>query len=339
MKFSKAVLALGLCCTTAVFADEGPYIRNVCDSLSSSITIKMGYLDETLWTGSVDLKTATSVEKKHHTDISTIKPFRYMNENVPYSVKASCAENTGNEYSYYSWPKGAKGWSEKVLNNYATIIRGIYGSFQLDGYDSSNTYNFLIYREDDFALDDVYFSGKEIMASRTFELQFDWWYALYGYKAETTTTNENGSTTQISYAWREAVAMDSSTAVLEAKKKLTVPNTVSQVTLQVFHAVYVDESKMSQIVSSSSSEDISTSTSTETDLSSASSEIESSSSEDNNTTVITHLKTSTPVMGTERRMVRRLDGTSVKENEAVAPGIYYVKGENGIWKKQIVFPR
>jgi hypothetical protein len=62
---------------------------------------------------------------------------------------------------------------------------------------------------------------------------------------------------------------------------------------------------------------------------------ESSSSQ--GTTALGRMEKSPRTFGTVRD-VRRLDGSRVKVGETLAPGVYYVKGVDGRWKKQIEMP-
>ena len=68
----------------------------------------------------------------------------------------------------------------------------------------------------------------------------------------------------------------------------------------------------------------------------SSSEQESSSSEEQST-IISRLGVAPRVFNGPRE-VRRLDGSKVKAGEALVPGVYYVKGLDGRWKKQVKLP-
>ncbi|MCQ2054542.1 MAG: hypothetical protein MJY82_04525, partial [Fibrobacter sp.] len=46
-----------------------------------------------------------------------------------------------------------------------------------------------------------------------------------------------------------------------------------------------------------------------------------------------------PSVGSEEVMMRRLDGTLVKNAKNAVPGVYYVKTANGLWKKKVVLPK
>jgi hypothetical protein len=68
----------------------------------------------------------------------------------------------------------------------------------------------------------------------------------------------------------------------------------------------------------------------------SSSEQESSSSEEQST-IIGRLGVAPRVFNGPREL-RRLDGSKVKAGESLAPGVYYVKGLDGRWKKQVELP-
>jgi len=355
MKFMKKFLVAGVFLTSAALAQEGSDIRNVCDTLihstNSKVTLKLAYLDETKWDGSKDLKTPSSVEKKRYTELKELTPLRYMLQKVPYSLTAGCSNSRYNEYKYYSWAKGASSWSQGTMNDYATAILDIHGN-KMNGYDSTNTYNFLVFHQG--SLPEESYQAGEIMASRTYDFRFDWWYAAIAYYRVTrvdSTVNADKSVTYTTYgSWSlgGAVAMDSASVVAQARASLDIPDSIKDVKLQVLHAVYMDERKIGEVISSSASAEPNSSASAEPNTSasvdpntSASYDPESSaewSSSANELTSIAELN-AVPRMFGHRREVRRLDGSFVKESEALAPGVYYVKGENGLWKKQIALPR
>ena len=94
-------------------------------------------------------------------------------------------------------------------------------------------------------------------------------------------------------------------------------------------ALSSSEAASSSSVVSSSSEEKSSSS----DVSSSSVE-ESSSSE--GTTALGRLDVAPRAFNA--REIRRLDGTRIKAGEALVPGVYYVKGLDGRWKKQVELP-
>jgi hypothetical protein len=97
-----------------------------------------------------------------------------------------------------------------------------------------------------------------------------------------------------------------------ALKSLDIPDSISKIQIHQFHVVLVDPNK-NQPESSSSVE-------------------ESSSSEE--TTVLGRMER-TPRVFNDSREVRRLDGSIVKQGESLKPGVYYVRGMDGRWKKNV----
>lgn len=367
MNLAKKVLFVGMLLGVSAWAEESIYVRNVCDTLLHSsfpkVTLKMAYMDETLWKGSKDLKTATSVTQTRHEDIWTLKPSRNTKYNFPYTVTASCSETYFNDYKYYSWlSSSSSGRWEQGSSDYATVILDIHGN-KMNGYDSTNTNNLLVFVEDDFPEDGSYRSG-EILASKTYEFQFDWWYASVAYyhvtRRDTVVKGgETKVTTAGKYYFGESVGMDSVTVVDQAKKAVAIPDSIKDVTLQVVHGIFMDERKIG--LSSSSENEVSSSSqsaepassenevsssslsaepaSSENEVSSSSQLAEPASSDDEyGLTSIANLK-SVPKFSGSRLQVRRLDGSLVAPGDAMVPGVYYVKGANGIWKKQMVLPR
>jgi hypothetical protein len=134
--------------------------------------------------------------------------------------------------------------------------------------------------------------------------------------------------------------MDSLSSVTTAVKNLKVPDSVSKVQYQQFHVVLTDPNKKtatsSSSVASSSSETASSSSVASSSSEASSSSVEESSSSQG-TTSIARLESSPHAFGNVRE-VRRLDGSVVKSSETLVPGVYYVKGMDGRWKKQVELP-
>jgi len=136
--------------------------------------------------------------------------------------------------------------------------------------------------------------------------------------------------------------MDSISSVTTAVNALKTPDSDSKVQFQQFHVVLTDPNKKivpsssSSVPESSSSSEAKSSSSVASSSSeqSSSSEVESSSSE--HTTAIGRLVNAPRAF--KAREIRRLDGTRIKAGEALVPGVYYVKGVDGRWKKQVELP-
>lgn len=352
--------------TAVVFANaQEVSIRNVCDTLTLSenpqVTLKLAYVDETRWFGDKALKKADSSFVTRFADYTQLKPQHdYFEDKLPYSVTAECRETSDNLYAYGVWSKPSTKWNLNDDNNdYATYIMDIHGN-KMPGYDSTNTYNILAVKQGGMPEDGQFASG-ELLVSKSFEFKFDWWFASIAYRITSTRTEINGkdTTTYISGTnkYSSSMGMDSLAVVQAALSALTLPDTLTKVKLQVFHAVLMDERKITaDVIASSSSEDDKPSSSqsgSSEDVKSSSSSAGNESSEkgssgnepsgekvdgsSSSTTAIGELRAAAR-MQNETRQVRRLNGTVVLESESLVPGIYYVKDARGVWKKQMVLP-
>lgn len=363
----KRILCLVMVAMAFSFAQDEPYVRNICDTLGAKeVTLQLQQIEETLWYGSKDLSNSDSVRKTVFKDYQDVKPLNgKFTEKLPVSIKASCVESRNQLFQYATW--SIDKWS--FVNNdsgYATMIMDV-NQYQFPGFDATNSFNVLAIRKGSLPENNSY-SSKELMVSRTFELNFDWWYSLALYYRG------------LKFSYTAVVAMDSLSAVKSSIQSLNIPDSISKVQLQIFHVVLTDPNK-NQPVSSSSEESSSssaTSSSSEKSASSSSysgagpwncgdnpllscsstyygsssstskenssssyvqtssSEQESSSSEEQST-IIGRLGVAPRVFNGPRE-VRRLDGSKVKAGESLTPGVYYVKGLDGRWKKQVELP-
>lgn len=329
--------------TAVVFANaQEVSIRNVCDTLSLSekpqVTLELAYVDETRWFGDKTLKKADSTFVTRYTDFTKLKPQHdYFEDKMPFSITAECRETSNNLYKYGVWSKPSTHWNLNDENDdYATFIMDVHEN-KMAGYDSTNTYNFLVMKQGGLP-EDGSFSSGELLVSKTFEFQFDWWFASVAYRITSTRTEISGkdTTTYVSGSnkYAGAVGMDSAAVVEAALGALTFPDTLTKVKLQVFHGVLMDERKIpaKEIAHISSSSDVVSSSSSAAD--SSEEKLDESSS---STTAIGELRAAAR-MQNETRQVRRLNGTVVLESELLVPGIYYVKDARGVWKKQMVLP-
>lgn len=364
----KRILCLVMVAMAFSFAQNETYVRNICDTLGAKeVTLQLQQIEETLWYGSKDLSNSDSVKKTVFKDYQDVKPLNgKFTEKLPVSIKASCVESRNQLFQYATW--SIDKWS--FVNNdsgYATMIMDV-NQYQFPGLDATNSFNVLAIRKGSLPENNSY-SSKELMVSRTFELNFDWWYSLALYYRG------------LKFSYTAVVAMDSLSVVKSSIQSLNIPDSISKVQLQIFHVVLTDPNKKivasssstapesSSSVTSSSSEKSassssysgagpwncgdnpllscsstyygsSSSTSKENSSSSyvqtSSSEQESSSSEEQST-IIGRLGVAPRVFNGPRE-VRRLDGSKVKAGESLTPGVYYVKGLDGRWKKQVELP-
>ena len=339
--FKKIILLVALTLAFS-FAGEEVYVRNICDTLQHSVNLRMAYIEETQWFGSKDMSKTDSSFVKRYKEIESVVPFREkFNEQIPFYITASCAETDTNTFRYIK--REDKKWvvsGEKENQDYATQIMD-NNIVQLSGYDPKIYFNFLAFAKGSLPKDDSY-SVENLMVSKSFELQFDWWYTVAAYKI-VKTYEEDGKTKQ-SIGWKlsSTIALDSASSVEYAVNGLEKPNpdTVSKIQYQQFHVVLMDEKKIpsdEELFSSSSVATSSSSVASSSSEKSSSSKAEESSSS-KGTTAIGRIDVAPQVYGFSRE-VRRLDGSVVKAGESLAPGVYYVKGFDGRWKKQAVLQK
>lgn len=311
----KKISLVALAAMAFSFADE-TYIRNICDSLPTSktpqVNLKLAYIEETLWYGSKDFKEADSVKTVRHKDFNSVKPlFAGANLKIQDSITATCSALSGLDYRFGEWSSSKKAWGSVLETGYSSLIMDVNIN-QLPGLDPSNSYNVLAIRKGEFP-DELSFSSKELMVSRTFEFNFETWNALALYKENV----PDGDKVIINTYTAMSNRLDSAEVVAAVIKALDIPDTVSKVQVQVLRSVLMDVNKI-EIESSSSEAE------------------ESSSSEES--TAIGRVEMAPRIFG-ESREIRRLDGSRVKAGEPLVPGVYYVKGLDGRWKKQIELPR
>ena len=371
----KRILCLIMVAMGFTFAQD-VYVRNVCDTLvlssSPKIELELAYIDEVLWYGDKNLSKADSVKNSRHQDYFTLEPIfvKYVYK-IPYTITAGCVESTNNLYAYAEWNQSQKKWSFKKQDNYITKILDI-NIDKVDGYDSTNSYNILVFKEG-YSLDSL--TSDNMMVSRTLELSFDSWLAIAKYKTvvmvddSTAATRSHASVvTRVDSAKavvdavegldvpdsiskvevqlfhsvlkdpRETLAESSSSAASSSSSgKTSSADTLSSSSYSGAGPWNCGDNPL--LSCSSTYYGSSSSTSKENSSSSyvqtSSSEQESSSSVEQST-IIGRLGVAPRVFNGPRE-VRRLDGTKVKAGESLVPGIYYVKGLDGRWKKQIEF--
>lgn len=337
----KRIFCLIMVAMAFSFAQEETetYIRNICDTLPSSATpkveLKMAYVDVGKWYGSKDLSKTDSSSVKRYESYETIKPFRdkKIGLSLPYSITASCAETQYNLYKIAQWNESTLSWDLNEDNDdYATVIMDV-NMVEFPGYNASNSYNILAMRKGSLPEDQSY-NSDELMVSRTFEFQFDWWYTYAAYTIVSTASTK--------WSFKSSYGLDSLSSLNNALKSLDIPDSISKIQIHQFHVVLVDPNKnqpesSSSEAESSSSEESNSSIESSSSEESSSSQQESSSSLEETTALNRMAKSYRIFSGT--REVRRLDGAKVKANEPLVPGVYYVKGLDGRWKKQVELPR
>ena len=373
----KKICLIGFIAAALSFAQEETetYIRNICDTLPNSATplveLKMAYVDVGQWYGSKDLSKKDSSSVKRYKSYESIKPFRdkKISLSLPYSITASCAETQYNLYKIAQWNESSLSWDLNADNDdYATYIMDV-NMVEFPGYNVSNSYNILAFRKGSLPQDGSY-KADELMVSRTFEFQFDWWYTYVAYTIV--------STSSIKWQFKASYGLDSLSSLNNALKNLDIPDSISKIQLHQFHVVLTDPNKeevassssavsSSSVASSSSEAASSSSVASSTSETSSSSKVSSSSSKGSSSSVASSsskVKSSSSEVSSssekksssssrkttaidrlvsvprvfEAREVRRLDGSLVKVGEQLMPGVYYVKGVDGRWKKQVELP-
>ncbi len=321
--FKKVCLA-GLAAFAFSFAQEETetYIRNICDTLSNSATpkveLKLKRVEETLWYGSRDLKKTDSVKVNLHEDYGSITPImQKISLRIPYSINAGCVTSNYNLFKYGEWDQNGKKW---ILNDenadYGSWIVDV-NIYKIDNFDSTNSYNVLVVKKGGVS-DELSFSAEDLMVSRTFEFAFDSWQAIALARVK---KSDGGATLYSGSAFRLDSAEAVAAALASLNKRTEIPDTLSKIQVQVLRSVLTDPNK--KAVNSSSS------------VAESSSSEEPASSE--SSTAIGRLQATPRAFGTACA-VRRLDGSVVKSGEQLVPGVYYVKGLDGRWKKQVELP-
>lgn len=313
--FKKVCLA-GLVATVFSFAQEETFIRNICDTLSVSATpkveLKLKRVEETVWYGSRDLKKTDSVKVNVHEDYSTITPIMQKTSlRIPYSIDAGCVSSNYNLFKYGEWDQNGKKWTLNDENDdYGSWIIDV-NLYNIPGFDSTNSNNVLVVKKGGVNSEELSFSADDLMVSRTFEFAFDSWQAIVLGRVK---KSDGGALLYSGSAFR----LDSADAVAAAlaafNKREDVPDSLSKIQVQVLRPVLTDPNK--KAVNSSSS-------------------VEPESSE--SSTAIGRLQATPRAFGAARA-IRRLDGSVVKAGEQLVPGVYYVKGVDGRWKKQVELP-
>ncbi len=342
MNILKSILACGLAWTAVSFADDRD--ENICNELGNDIvSLKLAYVDELKWYGDKSLAAADSQKVIRHESFENMaaigKDFPYS---IPYSLKAGCIVSKQVTYSFMQWDNSNKKWDVNGDNHdYATTIVDIHGN-RTDTFDSTNAYNLLLVLAKNADFDKESYSSDELFVSKTYELAFESWFATANvYVSKDTVINGQTYGLRRTYSGY-AMAQDSLKVVTNAVQSVKIPEGVNKVELQVFHAIMKDPNrKIPAAESSSSVEPVVTSSSSVTPVVESSSSVapaESSSSEVSEPPLmVKSLQTTPAILGV--RQVRRLDGSVVKSNETMKPGVYYVQGMDGLWKKQLVKTR
>ena len=270
---------------------DSVYIRNICDSLSSVIELVPAYVEETDWYGNPQAWTKDSSNFKHHDSYKTVNVSSFA-DSLPLSIQANCRQSELTTYKYATW-NNSKEWVEWDNDDFATVIYDIH-NLKMEGHDSSNTNNILIYMPGSIP-ENSSFPANHLLFSKPYELAFEWWYAVARYQHIYV---DSVGVTHYANRYGRASGNDSLKTANNAVKALAIPDTMKSVRIQVLKVVLIDSRKP---LSSSSSEPSSSSSSNPVSCSaeqssSSSSDVKSSSSEGkSSSSVVNSSSSSLPV--------------------------------------------
>lgn len=287
LKVAFFLLAFASAMALAQGSGEATFIRNVCDSLlNTKVTLIAKSIDESNWygnpQGNVNNWKTDSVKTKTHASYNTLKLALsdYAQFTVPYSITANCYETKGNTYDYLTWERDH--WYRDTIKNYATYIYDSHNVKSIGTYDSTNANNFLAMAQNKLPDDDAFGPG-EILVSRPFELNFEWWFVGLRYELVYDSIIDGVTNRVTRSKFTGAVAYDSLTAFRAAKsamdQKAPIPDTIKTIRIQTVKVTLVDSRKLNSPTESSSSVEPPKSSSSETPKSSSSEPPKSSSSD------------------------------------------------------------
>lgn len=291
------VLSLFAVCSFAV--EDETYIRNICDTLPHSkisfVILALDHVDEHTWK---DNATLTASKDKKTTTFKSWKDLVPSTEKaaptrIPVSIKAGCSETRNNTLYYAEWFQSKKAWSlNDEVDDYASVIFDIHGH-KTETFDSTNAYNFLAMKRGGLPEDDDYTSG-EFFVSKTYEFNFDWWYAsIVTRKVSTFVRNDTTFTqTETNSTW--ALGMDSASAIQVAYKGVAKPIDATELEIKMWHGVLLDSLKKANTpAQNSSSSNSSSSAAGNSSASNFSSSVSSSSMEQGTSSAIPGSSSST----------------------------------------------
>lgn len=287
LKVAFFLLAFASAMALAQGSGEAIFVRNVCDTLlNKKVTLIAKTIEESNWygnpQGNVSKWKADSVKTKVHASYNTLKLALsdYAQFAVPYSIMANCYETKGNTYDYLTWERDH--WYRDTIKNYATYIYDSHNVKSIGVYDSTNANNFLAMAQNKLPDDDAFGPG-EILVSRPFELNFEWWFVGLRYELVYDSIIDGVTNRVTRSKFTGAVAYDSLTAFRAAKsamdQKAPIPDTLKTIRIQAVKVTLVDSRKLNSLTESSSSVEPPKSSSSETPKSSSSEPPKSSSSD------------------------------------------------------------
>ena len=275
-KFFLALVALTM--VPALYAADDTPVRNVCDSLSLGeqpvIELVPAYIEESNWYGNPHTWAKDSSNSTRHESYKTVTvSAKSFANKLPLSISAECRERRGTEFKYATW-NNSKQWKEDSEDGIATYIFDIH-NMKLDGYDSTNTYNLLGMAPAKIPEDNSYSSGY-MLASKTFEFAFEWWFVGLTHEFVFDTVIDGNTYGATGRSYTSSIGMDSLHVFEVARNAMDFSQPTrtirsEYVRVQALKVVLVD-SRKPLLPESSSSEPPVVSSSSETPVVSSSSE-------------------------------------------------------------------
>ncbi|WP_407443783.1 hypothetical protein [Fibrobacter sp.] len=346
-------------------------IRNVCDTLGQSgdgtVVLALDFIDEVNWYGNPRTLEQDSVFAIRHESVDDLNlKLGSFNHKLPLSITAACKETSETDFVFATWNSEKKLETQKAEAAYSTRIFDM-NETSFGSYNSGNSNNVLVFVDGELPQDNS-FKSDEIMVSRPYELEFEWWFLVLSYDEEI----QDGEKTGVTTRFKSAASMDSLSAFNAVYKSLSIPESVGTLRVQSIKAVLKDSRKLTgpassaEVASSSSSEKAKSSSSEKAKSSSSKDKpVVSSSSEDSDegessssakvakssssgkgksssskgekSELVYGLRTAGVLL--QEVQVRYLDGTVVPADKKLVPGVYYVKMSDGTWKKKAVLPK
>lgn len=244
------------------------FIRNACDSLHSKIELVPAYVEEANWYGNPHTMAKDSSNFKRHDSYKSVKisakrfPYR-----LPLSVSATCSVTSGTTFKYATW-NNSKQWMEETEDDFATYIYDIH-AMEMEGFDSTNTYNLLGMAPEKLPDNDIYNAGY-MLASKTFEFAFEWWFVGFTHEFVFDTTIDGKTYQATGWSYSNSIGMDSLRVFEVAQENMDYSQPTRTIRSEYVHVqsvkvVLIDSRKpllpesSSSVVVSSSSEEMSSS--------------------------------------------------------------------------------
>ena len=301
-KFFLALVALTM--VPALYAADDTPVRNVCDSLSLGeqpvIELVPAYIEESNWYGNPHTWAKDSSNSTRHESYKTVTvSAKSFANKLPLSISAECRERRGTEFKYATW-NNSKQWKEDSEDGIATYIFDIH-NMKLDGYDSTNTYNLLGMAPAKIPEDNSYSSGY-MLASKTFEFAFEWWFVGLTHEFVFDTVIDGNTYGATGRSYTSSIGMDSLHVFEVARNAMDFSQPTrtirsEYVRVQALKVVLVD-SRKPLLPESSSSEPPVVSSSSETPVVSSSSGTPGPTSSEENSSSSHGLDASSSSVGT-----------------------------------------